>query len=366
MRCFAPPVLSLCGLLLLGLSTGCHSADASAWNLREVHDSAGGYDRRSAPMGHLEFNLRSAFDALGGGWVERNLGLEGKPERILERPDETARRELLRLAKTEGSSPRLRGSRVEFGAWLVVDSPSAVVRERAALMLLDEARSLGGVTVQQEPDEDALDAEGMTALVESLFAACDGGGDLELGRVLGQIESVTLDRDGAVRLQRAMNVQLRQPSRIAPAKERFLAVHEELRRRACALGLGSALRDVNDTVQAPAVRAVWDVEPEQGLELYIQALERGLPRVLETLGHGVRADGLPPEQRSGKALLVWFEALIRATDAPDGPAAVAAARALQSLAPEAEAFLRHEDWVNWWGKTGRARAIAGDVEQVGS
>ena len=346
--------------------TGCRSADASVWNLREIHDGAGGYDRQSAPMGHMEFNLRSAFDALGGGWVQRSLGVEGKPDRDLERPDETARRELLSLAKAGGTSPRQRGSRVELGAWLAVDSPSAVVRERAALMLLDEARAMGGVTVQQEPDGDPLGAQEMSTLAERLFEACENGGAQELEGVLDQVDAAVLDREGAVRLLRAMNVQLRQPARIAPAKERFLGAHEELRRRACALGLGAALRDVDDLVQAPAVRAVWESEPQQGLELYIQALERGLPHVLVTLGNGVAADGLVPEQSSGEDLEFWFEALIRATDAPDGPAAVSAARALQSLAPGVDAFLRHEDWVRWWRDTGRAEFLAAGAPQVGS
>ncbi len=360
-----PSVWARAAGLLLSLAAltwlvGCRNIDAAAHNLRVLHEPDGTLARRSAPLGHWEYRWRSALSSLpierlGLGTEEPGGLLSSKAPRDQRYPSERVRRELRTLLKQADRNERTRGLAVEISTWLAVDDPSPVVRQMA-IEELGRAADRLGVRQLEESVDDAEEAEALREALVQLFDQFEARDSHGFQRALGEVSRVVSSREGAWRALRGLNVLLGAPEKLEASRREFDATHAELQRRCVALGLSDALRDPDDLTRAEALRAALELAPSRVIGLLEESLGEGRLATLAAGLDAARRAGQLPAADERPELERWCELCVRSCDLPHGPAAVAATRALEVMAPRLDSAgapagtLRPEVWFLWWSQ----------------
>lgn len=361
-----PGTAGLLALLLpvsLGLTGACRVPSANVHNLREVRDPDGTASYTGATMTEIEWLLRGLLLAnMSGG----SFDLASKEPSAIADPDGVALENLVALARCSSRNLHTRGLQVEMAAWLAVDDPYVLARERAVLELA-RLGPLVGATEPRVPPADAADATTVAGLLQEILRDTrpflEGSpirGDAErLAETCARVSAVPLDRDGARRLLSATNVLLKRGGFDDEDLSGLRALHDDLQRRSVELALAQTLADPSGIVRAAALEACAEISDNGLATLQLDALRDPDTRVVKAVLDSVRRRGLPrppggelaPEERAGYEE-AWFDPLVTLTASLDGDVSAAACLALEEVSGAGIRSLRWEDWARWWRARG--------------
>lgn len=236
---------------------GCFTIhDATVWNLRELHNPDGSFRRVGARVSNLEYYLR--FKLLA--FTKNSSRYRNPSQKPIEDPAGDSFTKILDLAGDDSSDPDVRRDEVEWFAFLGIDSPWKLVRERCVIELgkLGRARHLA---IEPRPEGELAGPE---EVGEALRQIVSGSEDLLAGRSGGHekiaagcqaMDALVLSRRGALSAHRGLSALL---SGIDDGDPRFgkvvacaRRVEDTLLRRA----LEEALADDDPLVVAAAIRA---------------------------------------------------------------------------------------------------------------
>jgi len=330
--------------------------------LRELHAFDGSTQRVGRVQNHAEFALRSALAALPFAGAATSLGPAAKPARSISRPLDRTLDELLILARFDGTDPRIGGLQVELFAWLGREDPYVIARERSVLELGAAGRRLGlERPVQRAEGAEAAGPEDVQDAVRALWAAVERGARPEVDAALAVLGALDVDLDGSRRTLAALNLVLER-SLDGEVATRVLAAQLDAQKQTCALALGDALMDADGAVRAAAIAggASWSESArDELLRAWGSVAQDSFdadPAVLRTVA-SLLAQGVP----AGDDLEPWLDRLYVIAESPDGPASIAACRALGELMEGSTPSLRPEEWLVRLIEADRAAGAAGET-----
>ena len=377
--------LALSGALLLG---ACNVPGARVHNLRELHEDSARHVRDARLVSGIEYYIRNGTTRIFGDRTsEEEKGRGGK----VSDPLAACLRNVNALARADSQSERVAAAQVSMLAWLAVDDPWKLSREACVRALGAHGARLGAAVPGSRAGPVAGPEEVRSALA-ALVAALRGSGPLlapepvggeepagapevaaapdlpgDLDGACARIESLELDRAGALRVLRAVGtlesgLRLRDPRAV-----RLRATLRRVESACVAETLLLALKDeppptvvsgpgwISPDVRAAAVTACVEAFGDAALgDLLLQLdRERSDPVVIAVLS-AVAERGLPepdeqvPEQARPRLVQRWIDTLlVHAFDNPSGTVRVAAMRALATVSGGELASLREEDWLAW-------------------
>lgn len=348
--------------LVVAVSSACHLMDADVYNLRELHQPDGQFRRSGALLGNLQYLLRFNLARFAAN-SDRYENPKIKPIK-----DPAGRSfEIVRdLSEYDMRDPQVRRVQIAWYAFLAVDSPWKLVRERCVLELGKIAEVLD-LQVEPEPGTELATVETVSEALTQVLAGVNsirtGGfeaGDSELAAGCNEIRGMLLSRRAALSVLRGISplqdlVGADDP-RFADLRILSFEVQEILVRRT----IEAALRDPAPLVVVAGIRTSTKLFGQQVLGVFTSQLfgdeaeydELVLLTVIELLGK----QGLPAAPGGGDAarqLRFRYECINLLVDLgsshPSGRVRLAALRALrENSAPDFGP--REELWRPWWNR----------------
>lgn len=377
-----------------GLVSGsCRNVDAPVWNLRQLHDFDGSFKREGALLSTWEFNLRASLGPEG----QRESFFADPPVELFEDPLGDSLENLLLLASYDRDDPIVGALQIEWFAFLAVESPWFLDRERCVVELGKHAKrlELSEDSVRQNLELPLATPDDLRAILTGLFDATDRvsrnpgpGATEELIAACDAAREYQYDIDGSRRLLGQITSTLRLGSRnlastlgaltgggggvdedLEPLQE--LSFH--LQRMTVQLALIEASRDPHPLVKAAAIEAIVRCFGVRQLATFVDLLTSTLvpgedgqlpaalaPEITLKILELVAEHGIPelPDEVQGVPVTerhrVEFEAsalntlIVHATTDPHSRIRVAAALALKTATGGALDTLREEEWYHWW------------------
>ncbi len=341
------------------LSSGCSSLEADVYNLDAMHHPDGSFRRRAPRLNALQYFLRFQ---LAGFTSNPDRYRAPDPERI-DDPAGQSFADLRALARHDREDPEVRRTLIEWFAFLAVDSPWKLARERCVIELGHLGRVMG-LEVEPDPGGEPASVEAvrdalarMLAGVNAIRAQGVELGESQLARGLEELRALSLDRRAALSVLRA----------IAPLQDlggddpRFAPVHaysQEVQELLIRRTLEVALRDPEPIVVAAAIRTSTKLFGEAVLGVFTAQLFEDAAiydeRVLLTVLTLLRTQGFPRapggggEARQEQFRFTCAELLVEiGSQHPSGRVRLAALRALRANA-EPDFAPREELWKPWW------------------
>ena len=355
-------------LALAVLAPGCKVAGAKAYNLRVLHDDQGRHVRVARTMSDFRYALN---EGLVG--TPLSVGGTGATSNEIENPLEECVDLLNALVGMSSDDARIAALQVHTFAWLAVEDPWQISRTISVRELGHLGQRLG--VEARRPDAPTAGVEDVRSALARLLRAVrielgqeQGTSESDLAEACAHIQSLQLDRQGALRLLRAAAVIEKRTGRRDARWEPLRATITELERVCVREALLLALRDAppreaggshpgwnHPGVRAAAVTAcVRTFGPGALGEMLLQLHQEADPQVLAAVLHEVQAYGLPEDlpgmdEPTLEGLRGRWTALIvqQATQNPDGTVRVAAMRALETISGGEVQSLREEDWLVW-------------------
>ena len=357
---------------VLALAAGCNSIEARNWNLGQVHDHDGEFKRVGALMSAWEYSVYAGISMVTGRRTKmRTPGVE-----VIDDPLGISVANLVHLSNFDPDDPRNAALQIEWFAFLAVQSPWKLDRERCVIELGRHGRRLGVSAPSAPPPEgEAAGVDEVVELVRRLMDAVEGlarsdASDpepaAELEAACAAAREPSYDRAGALRVLRA-TTSLGRASVSSSRLEPLDRLNAHLQRICVERALAESLLDPEPLVRAAALRACVQTFGEGVLAEFLMMLcrsrvafaetmllsvfdlvaERGLPAVPETLG------GRPfPEAQRERERLVWIDRLVQAAvHHPSGTVRISAMKAL-ATATGAPSSLREDEWQLWWSEEG--------------
>ena len=349
---------------LAWLASACSTVAPSIHNLRELHDGDGSLNRTGMLVGHLEYYLRYEVPLL----LRRGKPFEpGEPERI-DDPSGRSFEELLELATGDPSNARTRRQQIEWFAFLAVDSPWKLDRERCVI----ELGKLGEF-LELEPEEAAAGSQpatveavglGLQRILAGANAIHSQGfevGPSELERGCAELRALRFDRRAALSALRGIGPIEDNLDRGDARYAALFELSEHVQRVLCQRALEEALRDPEALVITAAIRASTRVFGEQVLLQFTLQLLEGRAQfddaILLELLTLLRERGLPDPPSADPALAELRRETFRfsaleflvetSSEHPSGRVRLAAQRALAELSGQ-DFGPREELWMPWW------------------
>jgi hypothetical protein len=373
--------LPIQALLALSLAA-CQIPQVTSANLDALHDEQGRHLYRVALMTPSRFIL--------GRLVPVELGVkfgaslrDPKLEKVKD-PSEVCLETLLELADSDQRGPAMDAARVRHAAFLAIEDPSLLTRERAFLQVGKEAERLELGAPERPPEEIASASDLAAALVEVVDALRPV---LALGGRAGQAERERLVAACAVVNGMAVDLQggwraLRTVERLfwtrrgdEPEFEPVWEMSRRLQERVVRRVLFSAASDPSELVRAAAITANWRAYGERYLMFLLEDVRRSfrsgqalaydridLVRLLDLIrDHDLpRSADLDAERASvlrHEQLGLLMTIAVRVSEF-DEHVRAAAMRALGAVSGSGFQSLRFEDWTAWWQSQAAQRADA--------
>jgi hypothetical protein len=359
-------LLAAVACLVLG---ACQLAPAKVWNLEQVHQEDGRPKRRGRIKSDLGYLLQEGLTSSHFGGPEYKA--QAAKESRIEDPLGTCFENVCALAGCRRDE-KVAGLQAASFAWLAVDCTYPLSRERCVLALGELSQALhlerspappSGTPATPEEVGAAFDA--LLATTREVVAAPALAGNA-MEQIAQRTEALVLEREGALRLLRAVNGLLsggEGGAVLAPLRELRL----ELARRTTALALRKALEDGDGRVRAAALegnlrafpaeraeRVRWALtDPQQGVETPEVVRLRALEFVAR-YGAPPPAEG-ESEAEVERALSSLLVDVLR--QRLGGPESVAACRALAKIRGEPES-LHPEVWLARWRAETEATPLA--------
>lgn len=344
-------------------------------NLGELHTDDGYHRYSAVQFSSWDWTLRHE---LGGLLAQDRLHLEKIPPKEIDDPNEACLEHLIELGRHTGEGGFARSQRIATYAEYVVACPWKLSRERCAILLGREGRSIGlREHPAPRPAATPVAADEVAGLLSELVAAArpglesrgDGFDAAALADVCARLGALDYDLDGARRTllvaallgRRAGDdgrwaplgelVQTLQRITVARALTAALSDRQPFERQGSHPGWGDA------RVRGAAVEGWVQAGGPVALAEFLQQLDpRGEieSEVLLAILRGVAREGLPDAipglSQDDVARLDerWIAALMGyALDHPEGRMRVAAMHALSRISDGELESLREEDWLSW-------------------
>jgi len=359
-------------LALASAASACNFAGTRAHNLEVLHDPAGRHQRFGAIMSDFEYIWRVGLTKGVPGARAKGAG-----EEEIKNPLALCVSNMSELADFKSEKPRTRSLQVLNFARFAVDDPWNLSREAAVRSLGEVGEGLE-VPIESQREGDPAGVEEVRDAIARLLNAARSTlnfGELDptlpeddLAAACERIDTMPLDRDGALRLLRAGAMLESRTSardeRVAPLRATLVGLQRVCVREALQLALqDNPPRPVGSPyagwesprVRAAAVSACVRTFGEGALADFLRQLPvEPSPEVATAIVGEIRARGLPrvppglaPEDAEGLRES-WIESILQvATDNPDGTARITAMLALQTISDGAVRSLREEDWLAW-------------------
>lgn len=382
---------ALMGFALLGSS--CRNVDAPVWNLRQLHDFDGSFQRQGALLSTWEFNLRASLGPAG----QREGFFSDPPLDYIEDPLGSALENLLILSSYDRDDPIIGALQIEWFSFLADKSPWFLERERCVIELGKHAKRLelsdGSVHQNLElplatPDDlrdiltqlfeatDRVSRDPGPGATEQLIAACDAAREFQYDldgsrRLLGQITSTL--RLGSRNLASTLGALAGGGGGVDADLEPLQELSFHLQRMTVQLALILAVVDPHPLVKAAAVESIVrcfgpsqlcnfldllgnsqipredgtlppPLDPQFTLKILALAAEYGIPELPDV----VQGVSVTERHRIEFKATVLQALIVHATTDPSSRIRVAAALALKTATGGALDTLREEDWYHWW------------------
>ena len=336
--------------------------DARVENLRALHDAEGRVQREAVIVSDFGWLTRQFLGALRfqGG----QNAFDGTPKR-LDRPYDVSLENLIELGEADAEDDRILGLQAELFSWLAVDCNYALSRERSVLNLRRVGRQLGLEDASRPLSEERAIQPGIALdWLRELRAALEPyfNGDVSapppaaVSSAVGAVDVTALDRDGARRLLRAMNVWRDAPGWGTTELASLAELRMELAKRSVELALAESLSDEAPRVRAAALDACVRLSENRLPRLLRAGLTEAEPEVVVRSLRLLRDNGIPSsedepgyqgtEEDYRAAWIDLVQRLLRVS--PEGPIAVAGCQALAKITDAGFTSLRPEVWNAWW------------------
>ena len=359
----------------VALASGCRAPQLASRNLDELHDAGARHRHVARIQSGWGYFLSRVFDPrILRRAEEREADLEE-----VEDPSDVCLTNLLRLSNARSRAGDVRATLVRHFAWLGVEDPFGLSRERALLELGQLAAEMDLAEPVTEP-EAAANAPDLSEAIAGLASATRRL--LEEGRRAGPtaradfeaacelLGSMDFDLEGGRRLLGVLAALVaRVPDGVA-LFEPLLRLNAEVQEQLVGLALARSLSDPDPRVRAAAIEANWRAYKERFLAEAVLALD-GRPRDetdppspfalaevwpgdeevfvrVFTLvrEHGLPLDGASPERKL-ELLHVLCQVAVDYTAYGDR-SRTAAMLALGAVSGAGISSLRLEDWQEWW------------------
>lgn len=358
-------------VLVLAALCGCRLTGAAVWNLGQIHNLDGSHRRVGAVMSSPEYFFR--FQLMSLALNSEKYRLPGLEE--LDDPASASLDNVNVLSEGDPRDPWVRRAQAEWFAFLAVDSPWVLVRERCVEELGELAPELGLATAPEPPGgaEATVDEvrDALLGLVRANGAVLRGEGPpAALAEACARLGGRALSRRGTLSALRGVAPLEDAADRDDPAFAPLLELSLDLQRRVVRLSLQQALLDRSPLVTARAIRANADAFGSPALTpVLVTAMQqqdivvRLLVALLESIeAHGLpdvvaRADGQPFDetQRLGFRLRCVDFLVDTGVRHPASEVRYAALCALRAVEPP-DFGPREEEWQAWWQQERPRRA----------